>query len=236
MKGRRWLVVVLAVAGGTSLAAGDGPEPLRVTDTADKVHVLKNWKITLGTRRLDWLVPGESRPGGGNNAAVAGPEALVLREDDSMNPPLVQGITTLLPLEHVRAVRFDAEKQSMTVELMSGPEAVHEVRGPTKYKDVNKLVIEAETDLGTLGVAEAKFIGGTSKGTIKSLAFPRPKALPVLDNLPVTIVANDKAQTVHKAADVQPLYRRADGRHVALPFVVFKKAVKVELAKLSRLR
>src|SRR5262249_61760876 len=62
----------------------------------------------------------------------------------------------------------------------------------------------------------------------------RPAA-PAPGGRPAEVTASDKAKTVHKVADLQPLYRFADRSERLVPTLLFQKTVKVDLAKLDRL-
>jgi hypothetical protein len=140
-------------------------------------------------------------------------------------------------LDRIRSIEYDAEKKTVTVRFVKpgGKKDEEEVlTGSTAYKGINKLTIEAEADLGELGVADVKFQGGVAKG-IKSVRFPSPKiptAAPATRIAKVTAV-DDKS--VHTIAGLQPLYRLADGSQRRLPTLLFKKTVKIDIGKIKKL-
>ncbi|MFN4258101.1 MAG: hypothetical protein ACK4RK_02310 [Gemmataceae bacterium] len=225
------------------IAAGEPPAPearqLIIIDAQGKEQKVKSWQFTQGTRRLAWLAPAVApvKPDDPKAApkTVAGPEALVFREENSTT--FVEGIETLIPLDRLRSITFDNDKQSVTVQVSTGAAAkeVVEVQGTTKYRGINKLTIEAEVDLGELGIAEAKFQGGAPQGGIRGLTFPIIQAVAADPMRPLAkITATDKG--THEAAGLQPLYRLADGRERLIPLLMFKKTVKIDLAKLRNLR
>jgi hypothetical protein len=231
--------------------AADAPKPtgdetLVIIDSAGKEQKLKKWSFALGTRRLGWLAPAapakEKEKDKGKDAkeddkpkAADGPEALVFREDNSTN--FIDGILTFVPLDRIRAIDFDSDKDSATVRVVMGEKADEDevLTGTTKFEDSNKVTIEAEVDLGDLGLAEKKFLGGVPKG-IHGIRFPAPKPAPAAGaGRPAQITATDKEKTVHKAADLQPLYKVAGGGERLLPTLMFKKTLKLDIGKVQKL-
>jgi hypothetical protein len=107
--------------------------------------------------------------------------------------------------------------------------------GSTAYAE-NKVTIEAEADLGDLGVAAVKFQGGVAKGGIRAIRFPAPKApaAPVKGRPAEVTAANDKAKTMHKVTDLEPLYLLSEGQR-RIPMLLFKKTVKVGIDKIKKL-
>jgi hypothetical protein len=226
-------------------AAGD--DALVIIDNAGKEQKLKKWSFVVGTRRLSWLAPAapakEKDKEKGKDAKeddkpkpADGPEALVFREDNSTN--FIDGILTFVPLDHIRAIEFDNDKESATVRVFTGEKADEDevLTGTTKFEDSNKITIEAEVDLGDLGLAEKKFLGGVPKG-IRGIRFPAPaerKAAPASAGRPAQITATDKEKTVHKVTDLQPLYKVPGGERL-LPTLMFKKTLKLDVAKVQKL-
>lgn len=213
--------------------------PLVVVDAVGKEHKLKTWKFTMGTRPLSWLAPAapaEDPTAKDGPPKPTGPEALAFREEHSTN--FVDGIITLVPLERVRSLKYDAENQTVTL-TTAGPRDSDsvELTGSTRFKGINKLTIEAEADLGDLGVADVKFQGGIPTGGIRSLTFPAPKAVAAAPaGRGATVTPEDKKdKEPHKVSDLQPIYRQADGRQKLLPFLMFKKTVKLDVAKIQKL-
>src|SRR5262249_35805404 len=190
--------------------------------------------VAAGTRRLGWLAPAP-KEGDDKPKTPAGPEALEFRDENSTN--FQEGVTTLIPLDRIRSIDYD-DNDTVTVRVAAGdkPDADELVKGTTKYRGVNKLTIEAEVDKGELGVAEVKFLGGVAKG-IRSVRFPAAKAPSAgAEGRPGLVSVADKKKNEQKAADLQPLYRFADGSERLVPVLLFKKTLKLDVAKISKLR
>jgi len=221
-------------------------EPLIVIDGGGKEHKIKTWKLSTGTRRLAWLAPegapepkdnpkDPKEPKGKVMLKAVGPEALEFREEQSTN--FVDGILTLVPLDRVRSLDYDAETQTVTLHVATTDkkEADVALKGTTKYQGINKLAIEAEVDKGDLGVAEIKFLGGTAKGGIRGIRFPAPKGGPKLAEATTSITSTDKKdKEPYKVTELQALYRTADGGQKLLPTVMFKKTLKLDLGKIKK--
>lgn len=247
-----------------SFRAADPPQPaepgtLIVLTSTGKEQKLKTWRIVGGTTHLSWLAPAtpskekkddedkddkkdkNGKPGvktkkPSRPRPPSGPEALVFREEDSTT--FIEGITTLVPLDRIRSISFDNEKQTATVRVAVGDkeDATVELTGSTKYRGINKIVIEAETDLGDLGVAEVKYQGGVPKGGIRGVTFPAPKpSAAAAAGRSATIHINDKDHKTHKVTDLQPLYRFADGSQRVLLPLLFKKTIKIDVAKIQKI-
>jgi hypothetical protein len=245
---KTWTILpaALAALGAWAAAADEAPKPaepgtLVVLDTAGKEQKLKAWKFTAGTRRLGWLAPaagkapaekseeGKQAPRG--KAPPAGPEALELRAE--MKIEYVEGVLTLVPLDRLRSLDYDNDKETVTARVAGSDEVL---TGSTKYRRINKLVIEAEVDRGEQGVAEIKFLGGLPRG-IRGVRFPPPKApAAVPAGRPAVVVSADgDARTTHKVADLLPLYQLADGSERLLPTLMFRKTLKVDVAKIAKI-
>ena len=255
----KWtLLLGVAFAGLTALWATAADEPAKadgdslvVTDNGGKVHKLKTWKFTVGTRHLTWLAPAEKeadpkdKPDPKEEKPVqrapkariaVGPEALEFREENSTN--LVKGILTLVPLDRIRSLEYDTTADTVKLTAATGPKAddTTTLTGLTKFKDINKLAIEAEVDKGELGVAEVKFLGGVPKG-INGLKFQtsaKVEATPEGRAAFVTTKADSKGKTEHEVRDLQALYRTAGGETLS-PLLFFKKTIKIDVAKITRL-
>jgi hypothetical protein len=216
---------------------------LVVVDGAGKEIRLSTWKFLRGTRRLSWLAPAakpkgkpekdDKEPG---DEAPAGPEVLELREENSTT--FQKGILTLVPLTSLEKIEYDPENQTVKVSYLrageKGPETAV-LTGSTKFQGINKLTLEGEVDLGELGKAAQKFQGGTAKG-IRSLRFPSPQPVPAPAGRPAFVTAKDKQKTQHPVADLQALYGLGRDRARLIPKLMFKTTVKIDLAKLERLR
>jgi hypothetical protein len=237
------------------LAAAPADDPpargeLTVIDAKGKEHKVRSWKFVAGTRRLSWLAPAEAdRTGPGDDkrperdgrrpgrapAPERGPEALAFRDDNSTG--FLDGVLTLIAVEHVRAVEYDADKQTVTVRVAAGdkPESDIEVTGTTRFRESNKLSVEAEVDKGDLGVAAVKFHGGVKANGVRGFRLAAPNPAPAPKGRPATVtVADEGKKTAVKVADLQALYR-AGGGELLSPTLMFKKTVKVDVAKLEKL-
>jgi hypothetical protein len=219
------------------------PGTLVVIDAAGKEHKLKSWKFTAGIRHLSWLAaaapekePAEKEPKPRPKPGQGGPEALAVREENST--VWANGVLTLVPLDRLRSVEFDAEKETITVRVATGagkPETDLTLTGTTQFQGINKLNIDAEVDKGELGVAEVRFLGGVAKG-IRGVRFPAPKAVPEMkEGRPAAVTYGDKkGKHVVNVTDLQGLYRTADGE-VLSGLLFFKKTIKIDVAKLKKI-
>ena len=247
---KTWLLLPAALA-VWAVAADEAPKPaepgtLVILDAAGKEQKLKTWKFTTGTRRLGWLAPaGEKAPDKGpagekdvapRRKPPAGPEALELRAE--MKIEYVEGVLTLVPLDRLRSLDYDNDKETVTARVATGakPDADEVLTGTTKYRRINKLVLEAEVDRGEQGVAEIKFLGGLPRG-IRGVRFPPPKAPAAAPaGRPAVVVSADgDAKTTHKVADLLPLYQLADGSERLLPTLMFRKTLKLDVAKIAKI-
>src|SRR5262249_4258911 len=137
--------------------------------------------------------------------------------------------------DRIKAVEYDEGTQSVTVKVATGGGMDESLKGTTKYKGINKLTIDAEVDKGDMGIAEMKFLGGVPKG-IKGVTFPAPKAPAAAPTgRPAVITVNDKQKITQKVYDLQALYRTIEGPERLSPTVMFKKTLKVDLAKVKKL-
>lgn len=234
------LVVALA-------AAGDKPPdaPLTVIDVTGKEIKLKSWTFTEGTRRLGWLAgPDDAeddtpkgKPKKGKRAprvVSAGPEALVLRDAGKFN--FAEGVLAFVPLTQVRSIDYENEKRSVTVKAAVSAKAEDdaELSGSTQYKLLNKVTLEADVDKGALGVASVTYQGGVSRGGIRGLRFGSPKVEPIKGGRAAVVETADKElKRTYKVTDLQPLYRLADGHEVLSPTLLFKKTLRLDVAKVA---
>lgn len=206
-------LLALALILPAPLLAADGPT---IVDAAGKEIVLKNWKLSAGTRKLDWL----------------GVEALAFRETNSTG--FRDGVMTFIPLDRLESLAYDAEKQTVKAKV-AGSDAV--IEGFTKYAGINQIAVDAEIDKGTAGIVELKYRGGAPKGGIRSIKFPaaKPAPAPAGDKLWVVIADGKKKEAPLAVHNLKALYRVEKGAEAALSWVMFKKTYKVELADIKRL-
>lgn len=152
------ILVVAAVAAGQP--AKDDPKAggpaATVTDAAGKEVALTGVRFTSGVRRIGWL-------GGPKDA----PLALELREPDSTT--FQKGVTTLVPLTSVEAVRYDYPKLALTVAVKGVPSPL---TGSLQFKGINTCALE-----GSAGGVTGKFAGGTKDG-FRAVVFPGAAAQP----------------------------------------------------------
>jgi hypothetical protein len=239
---RAWWALAACAAGAAALWGARAAEPkpqgagaLIVVDSSGKEQKVTGAKFTVGTRRLTWLSPAAGPEKPADPTQPGGPEALEFRDDDSTL--FEDGILTLIPLDRLRSLEWDNDKEEVTAKAAAGPKADDDatLTGPTGYKGINKIVLEAEVDKGDMGVAEFKYLGGVPRG-IRGLRFPSakaPDAAPAGRPAVVTTVYKDK-KTTHKVADLQPLYRTAGGEQLS-PVLWFKKTLKVDVAKIQKI-
>ncbi len=245
---RMWPMLAVAPALGLAVAAADKEPPAKtaepgtlvVLDAAGKEQKLKTWRFAAGTRRLGWLAPPrapepkkDADRDRRNAETPAGPEALEFRPDTEIH--FVEGVVVLLPLDRLRSLDYDNEKETVTAQVAAAGGTEMALTGSTKYKKINKLVIEAEVDKGDLGIAEVRFFGGTPRG-IRSVRFPAPQAAPAMPaGRPAVVTSLDGwKKTTHKVSDLMPLYRFADGERL-LPTLMFRKTLKIDVAKVRKI-
>ena len=200
-----------------------------LVDAAGKERKIAAYRITAGTRRLGWLAP--AKKGEKENA---GPEAFVVRDDVSIR--FLEGVVTLVPLPQLRAVRFDAEKGTMTAVVAVSAKAEDDVTltGTSKYKGINKIALEAEVDKGDAGVATLTYQGGIVKGGIRAVTFPAPKAEASKPGRPAVVVSvDDDVKKTHPVSDLMALYRLPEGGERLSATILFKKTLKMDLAKVK---
>ncbi len=236
-------LVAFALLAGLTFAAGDAnPAPpnsgtLVVTDAAGKEHKVSGWSLTAGARPLGWLAPPAKDGDGKGKAkekAAAAPQALVVREELKIH--YLAGVLTLVPLERVRSVTFDKDKETMTVRVAVSdkPEEDAVLTGTTAYRGINKLTIRAEVDMGAEGVAEVTFQGGVPKG-VKEVRFPAPKAEPFKPGRPAVVTTLDRdVKKTYQVSDLQALYQLRSGQEKVVSTVMFRKTLKVDLAKVKK--
>ncbi len=225
-----WKLLPLLLLAVSSHARADEPPKaapagtLIVIDNTGKEHQLKTWKFTQGVRHLAWLAK--------DGEKGAGPEALELREEHSTD--FKEGILTLIPLDRLRSLDYNADKESVTVHA-TGPKGEDvALTGSTAYVGVNKLTIECEIDKGDLGVAAVKFQGGAARG-LRGLRFPasKPAAEPAAGR-EATILAADTEKSSHPVSDLQALYEQGEGAQKVSSLLFFKKTLKIELGKIQK--
>jgi hypothetical protein len=254
------LLTIVLIAGW--VLGEDAPKPaepgtLLLIDGAGKEQKIKSWKCTGGTRRLSWLAPAakaeartekekpddKDKPAAKDKSAgkpparpaAVGPEALVVR--DELKIHFLAGVTTFVPLDGIRSIAFDNEKETMTVRVAVGPkEEEVTLTGTTAYKGINKLTLTAEVDKGDAGIAEFTYQGGVPRGNIKEIRFPTMKVEPEKPGRPAVVVTMDKdVKKMHKVSDLLPLYVLPSGRETTLPTLMFRKTLKIDIAKVKKI-
>lgn len=254
------LLLGAALLGAATLFVSGADEPapkpaepgmLIVIDSAGKEQKLKTWKFPTGggVRHLAWLAPAaeekeppvkdgkDGKPPKEVRPKVAkpivGPEALEFREENSTT--FVNGILTLIPLDRLRSLDYDAEMDSVTAKVAAGEKTDETLTGTTKYKGINKLVIEAEVDKGDLGVAELRYLGGVPRG-IKGLRFPSAKPAAAPTGRPATVTVLDKGKkSTMPVTDLQALYQTTSRGEKLLTLLMFKKTLKIDMSKLKKI-
>jgi hypothetical protein len=216
------------------------PGTLLVVDPAGKEQKLKSWTWVAGTRHLAFLAPADKEPEPPKDKPKdkpkpVGPEALEFREETST--VYADGILTLIPLDRLRGIDYDTEKEIVTARVANGPKPEDDAKltGLTKFLRINKIIIEAEVDKGDLGLAEVKFLGGVQKGGIKGIRFPPPKGdAAATGGRPAVVTSADRTgKATHKVTDVLPLYRVNETREQTAPLLFFKKTLKIDVAKIK---
>ncbi len=188
-----------------------------IVDGSGKEFVLKNWKITAGTRKLDWL--------------PTAPDALVFREVNSTT--FREGVLTFIPLDRLESLSYDVEKKTVKAKVAGIDQPLE---GSIRYQGINQIVIEAEIDKGAAGIVELKYRGGPLAGGIRGVKLPAAKPGPKLsgDKIFVTIADGNKKEAAQPVYELQALYRIGKTEKT-LTWVMFKKTFKVELSKIKKM-
>ena len=187
---------------------------------------LDDWRFTTGTRPFSITgdVPMKAKGG------AAGSEYLEFREEKSTT--YQNGILTLIPVESIRTMDFDRDKKAVSVIVATAGDGADTLIGSTKFLGINRFTIEGESILDGLGAASVKFHGGADKGP-RSFAFANAKPVAEAKGPVVDVIATDKVK--HSIRELQPLYV-VDGAHRALPYLMFKKTVKIDMDRIASLR
>lgn len=232
------LLVAIIASPAAFIAAGDKKEPdkkeeksflLVVPPVGGKEVKLVDWRFTHGTRQFSLTEPAPVKP---KAKMPTLPEFLEFREDKSTT--YEKGILTLVPLGSIRKISYDREKKTVAVVVVTAGDKDETLAGATRFIGINKITIEADAILDGLGAATVKFQGGMEKG-LQSIVFPAPKGVALAKGAVTTIIADDKEKSKHTAVELQPLYQ-IDGQYRVLPYVMFKKTVKIELDKIAAMR
>ncbi len=198
-------------------------KPLTAIDSAGKEIKLKSWKFVQGTRRLPWASTEKDKKDG--------PEYLEFREQNSTL--YKDGIVTFVPLNSVRKISYNAKDRTLTITVAAKSKDIF-IKGPAKFVGINKLIVEAEADLGELGSAAVKHRIGDKKG-LRSISFAEPQPLEVPDGEPIKVTGRDNDRTKHSLFSLTPLYMTKSGA-VLIPKLMFKKTVKVDFNKITKLK
>jgi hypothetical protein len=203
---------------------------LVVPPTGGKEVKLVDWHFSHGTRHFSLAGDAPKKP---KSKTAQGPEYLEFREEKSTT--FKDGILTLVPLASIRKIDYDREKKTVAVVVVKAGAKDETLTGVTKFVGINKLTLEADAVLDGLGAAIVKFQGGVEKGGLHSITFPAPKAVADVKGIAANLVAADKEKTKHTAHEVLPLYL-IDGSYRVLPYLMFKKTVKIDMDKIASLR
>jgi len=218
-------VTCVALA-GTFVPAGDkkpsADSSLLILDAQRKEVKLKGWHLTAGVRKLP--VDGGTKKG---------PDYLEFREDNSTT--YQNGILTLVPIGSLRKIDYDYDKKTVVAVVATAEKEVT-LSGTIKFQGINRLTIEGDADLGELGFASVKFLGGNPKGGVTGVRFPDVKPATETPSASAVIIGEDKEKTRHSLVDLTALYQQPDGSYRVTPTLHFKKTVKIDLAKIASLR
>lgn len=205
MARRAWAVFGGAIAGlfVTLATRAADDDAVVVIDAANKEVRISGVTFSAGAKRLAWLAD----PQGETLDAKRGPVALEFRETHSTT--YQKGISTFIPAASVGAVRYEYDKQTVSVTVKGLKEPLV---GTTQYKGINVVGFDGDV----IGGKTEKFSGGaSSKSGYKSVTFPDPKPLaarPASDSRwTIQIVqptANNPTLTVR---NLKPLYQFAGG-------------------------
>jgi len=203
---------------GVMMAADDTPLSPTIVDATGKEITPTKWSFAFGTRKLTFLPDA--------------PEAFELRETNSTT--FKDGIITWVPLQRIEAIEYDSEMQTIRVRVVSVKEPL---TGSTRFKEVNQLVLETETDAGNNGIAAVKYRGGLPRTGIRAIRFPLMKQTDPMkesgDAYTIRIAeAKGKGSSVI-VRDLRPLYwlDRTERFGTAL---WFKKSLKIDMADIEQ--
>ncbi len=224
--------------------AAEAP-PLVVIDSAGKEQKLKSYSFTAGIVRMSWLAdpaddeepPAKKEKGKPKRpkgpSLKEGPEALLIRDAEKI--AFLEGVTTFVPLSQLKAVDFDAVNKTMSVTAATSKDDV-KLTGTTAYKGINKVALEADVDKGAAGVASVVYQGGVVKGNLKGLRFAAAKADAVAGR-PATVESSDKgAMRTDKVFGLTPVYQMPSGRLQLDPTLLFKKTLRIDVAKVRKIK
>lgn len=167
MAARLWTLFLGASLGGLVLAQPSEKEPAAVilVNSTGKELKLTGVKFTQGARRLAWL----ANPRASTDDDRRGPLAFELREPHSTT--FQKGVVTLVPTASVTAIRYEYDKQEMTIAVNGLDEPL---KGTLVYRGINVCGVE-----GKVGEVLGRFTGGIAKDGFHSISFPNVKPLPV---------------------------------------------------------
>jgi hypothetical protein len=228
-------VLLPCIAIAIPVAAGDKKEPdkkpekeshlLVVPPSGGKAVKLSDWRFAAGTRFLD-LTGAASKP-----KTKSGVEYLEFREEKSTT--YKNGIFTYIALTSLGKLAYDHDKKTVAATVIKDDGNETTIYGSTKFAG-NKLTIEAEAILDGLGAATVKYQGGIDKG-VRSITFPTLKPAEKVKGPTGVVTADDKEKTKHIVNDLQPVWL-VDGQYRIVPYVLFKKTVKIDMEKLVGMR
>ncbi len=221
----RFCIAVLFVASVVATAA-DPPKDTKdekavtIIDANGRLAAPKKWKIVSGLYTVNW--------------AEKPVETFVIREFGSTT--FKDGVTTYVPLEQLQGIAYDYEKATATFAIAGLDKPL---QGTTKFVNINTITVEGEVDRGK-GIVDVKFRGGVLKGGFKEIKFagakaPDKPAEGKLFSFMVVPEGKGKTGTVMTASNVKGLYHMADGSVKLLPWVQFKKTLKVDIATIEKL-
>jgi hypothetical protein len=246
---RKLSTLLLTLAAGSltlaALADDEAPKPaepgtLVIIDAGSKEQKVKSWKFTGGVRQLGWLASAareddnDKAKKGRPKAAPKGPEALVLYEE--LKTVYIPGVQTLVPLDRIRSIALESEKETMTVRVATGAktEADASLVGTTRYKRVNTITVEADVDKGDEGIASLTFQSSGPRA-FKGIRFPAPKVQAEKAGRAAVVIANHgKEKRTHKVSDLVPLYA-SRGRETTSPLLLFRKTLRIDVAKIRKI-
>lgn len=219
-------VAFLGLLGGAGIQGQEKKaiDLLTVVDGAGKEISLARWKIVLGTESLPWKEDAKGKSGGD--------EYLAFRDDGSTS--FVHGIVSYIPVSALAKINYDEAKKSVAVAVRTSDKEVV-LSGTTKFKGINKLTVEGETDLAGLGKAIVKHHGGQPKG-IAGLRFPAGKPVDAVPPARAAVIAaEEKDHPKHAVVGLEALYKVGTATRAA-DALWFKETVKIDLDKIVRLK
>ncbi len=180
---------------------------------------VEGFRFLRGTRTLPWLQSAEKKE--------TPSEYLEFREEKSTT--FENGIVTLVPIKSLKKVEYDTEKKTVHLVVHGSDQREIKLQGPTKFVNLNKVVVEGNISLEGVGSAHVKLQGGTVKDGLKGFRYEPTTAVASPKDAPITVIAADKEKSSHRVHHLAALYQVGKGPPRVMEKLHFKTTVKLPL-------